>query len=208
MTETHPKSAAEVIFDLIIALLTPMFLPSSGNNVLLARSAATETVQAFRTHSPADYLVVAQIVAFGLASLDSLNRAMAQDLPVALVLRLRGSAAATHRAGEQNRRALAQSQARADAIPPPPENVPGAEEIAAISASLEVTRAKIAAASAPTRTAPNQAAPRSRPPRSRPLRSSLSRRRPPRFSPSRYRRQPPGPPLMQVASASIPGSAR
>jgi hypothetical protein len=50
--------------------------------------------------------VIAQIIAFGIAILDSLNRSIEADLPIAQILRLRANAASLGRLAEQFRRAL------------------------------------------------------------------------------------------------------
>jgi hypothetical protein len=148
MTETQPAST--VFMDLIVAFLAPMFLAVSGGDIHYARAAATETVNAYRAESHADLLLVAQIVAFGLAALASLSLSMASDLPIALSLRLRGSAASSQRAGDQCRRARTQTRPepaaqlasrRRDDDPFPDE----ATIIANVKAVREQARAAVAA---------------------------------------------------------------
>ena len=102
-TLLHP---ADVFTHLIITYLTPMFLATTGGDIQYARMAATEAVNAYAARDPIDLLSIAQIIAFGLAILNSLSRSMAENLPIALVLRLRGNAVSLGRAAERCRRAL------------------------------------------------------------------------------------------------------
>jgi outer membrane biosynthesis protein TonB len=115
---TEPKSVSTIFLDLIVAFLAPMFLSDTGGDVAYARAAAIETVNAYRAETQTDLLSVAQIIAFGLAALGSLSLAMADNLSISLTLRLRANAAASHRAAESSRRALA--QARPGGVQPPP----------------------------------------------------------------------------------------
>jgi hypothetical protein len=108
---TDSTAAHTVFLDLIVAFLAPMFLAVTGGDINLARAAAIATVSAYRAETHADILTVAQIIAFGIAALGSLSLAMADDLSIALILRLRGNAVSASRAGEQCRRALANSPA-------------------------------------------------------------------------------------------------
>jgi hypothetical protein len=109
----HPS---DILVSLLVTLLAPTFL-GVGGDVGLARLAAIETLSAYRARNPADLLAVAQIVAFGLAALGSLSVSLADGIAISMTLRLRGNANACNRSAEQNRRALARSQAD---NPPPP----------------------------------------------------------------------------------------
>jgi hypothetical protein len=110
------RGPADVLIHLIIILLTPMFLAVAGGDPRLARMAATEALHAYGTKNLADLIAIAQIIAFGLAVLDSLGRSMADAVPDRLVLRLRGNATGLNRAAEQCRRTLRSAQP-ADAAP-------------------------------------------------------------------------------------------
>ena len=77
-----------------------MFLATAGGDVQYARLAATEAVKAYKAQQHVDLLYIAQIIAFGLAILDSLNRSMADNLSVTQVLRLRSNAASLSRAAD------------------------------------------------------------------------------------------------------------
>jgi hypothetical protein len=102
-TPFHP---ADILLNLIVTLLAPMFLCASDGDIRFARMAAIETINGYRAQNHAGLIAVAQIVAFGLAALGSLSLSMADDLSVSMTLRLRGNANALNRSAEQNRCAL------------------------------------------------------------------------------------------------------
>jgi hypothetical protein len=135
---TTPRPA-DIFLHLIITFLTPMFLATTNGNVLQARAAATAAVAAYTTRNQTDLLPVALIIALGLAILDSLSRSMDDNLPVNLVLRLRGNVASLGRLAEQCRRALP-----ADTTPdhPAPAVDPAAERRRQEDALAAVTRAE------------------------------------------------------------------
>jgi hypothetical protein len=104
---TNPESnPTEIFLNLIVSFLTSMFLTAAGGNVEHARIAAAASVNAYTARNPADLLPIAQLIAFTLVILDSLDRSMDDNLPIALVLRLRGNAVSLGRLAEQCRRAL------------------------------------------------------------------------------------------------------
>jgi hypothetical protein len=107
---TTKRGPADVLIHLIITCLTPMFLAVAGGDPRIARMAATEALHAYGTKNLADLIAIAQIIAFGLAVLDSLGRSMADAVPDRLVLRLRGNATGLNRAAEQYRRTLHNAQ--------------------------------------------------------------------------------------------------
>jgi hypothetical protein len=148
---TDPNPTSNVFLDLIVAFLAPMFLAVTGGDINQARAAAIATVNAYRAETHADILTVAQIVAFGIAALGSLSLAMADDLSISLILRLRGNAVSASRAGEQCRRALASSPMRTT---PDAVTKPYLDE-ATITAQLEQVRQQAAARTEP-KPAPQQ----------------------------------------------------
>jgi hypothetical protein len=119
-TQTDPTAAtfgvdirihpADILINLIVTFLAPMFLGASGGDIALARMAAFETVNAYRMGNHADLLAIAQIVACGLAALGSLSLSMADDISLSMTLRLRGNANALNRSAEQNRRAVGEGR--------------------------------------------------------------------------------------------------
>jgi hypothetical protein len=124
MTETTPsltQRPSDTLLILIVSLLAPMFLGVTAGDIDLARQAATQTVNDYRTRDHADLIAVAQIVGFGLAALGSLSLSLADDISLSMALRLRGNAVSCNRAAEQNRCALLKSQPDESQTPPPAE---------------------------------------------------------------------------------------
>jgi hypothetical protein len=152
----HP---AQVLINLIVTLLAPMFLAAAGGNFDLARMAAAETIEAYRAETEADLIAIAQIIGFGLAALGSLSLSMEDNLSPSMTLRLRGNANACNRSAQQNRNALKDNrQDPPIAAPaPPPEADPDPEfneaEVLATVASTrqraEQNLARVAPAAAP-----------------------------------------------------------
>src|ERR1700678_3947042 len=105
MTETsiHP---ADIVMNLIVAFLPPMFLATTGGALSYARAAAIETVNAYTARNPADLLLIGQSIALGLAVLSSIGLSMAENIPINLILRLRGTPVSLHRASDRCRRAV------------------------------------------------------------------------------------------------------
>lgn len=97
---------SDVLLNLIVVFLVPMFLGASAGDVGFARMAAAETVNTYRARNHLDLVSVAQIIAFGLTALGSLSLSMADNLSLSMTLRLRGNAVALNRASEQTRRGL------------------------------------------------------------------------------------------------------
>ena len=117
--------SADILLNLVVIFLAPVFLSAANGDIALARLAAAETVNSYRANSQADLLAVAQIVAFGFATLGSLCLSMADDISLTMVLRLRGNANALSRSAEAHRRRLEKS--RADINQPPTRAHPPAQ---------------------------------------------------------------------------------
>ena len=150
-----PPNPAEVFMHLIITYLTPMFLATAGGDVQYARMAATEAVKAYKAQQHVDLLYIAQIIAFGLAILNSLNRSMADDLSVTQVLRLRSNAASLSRAAERCQRVLRDAPLDTDAsYYSSSEFDPEAERLneEAVFADIAAAEQRLAEVTAPART--------------------------------------------------------
>jgi hypothetical protein len=72
--------------------------------------AALETVNSYRARTHVDLIAVAQIIASGLAAVSSASLSMADDISLAMTLRLRVNANACDRSADRNRRALEKNQ--------------------------------------------------------------------------------------------------
>ena len=86
----------------IITLLTPMLLTATGGDRDQAEAAAIQTVNAYAARHPIELLLVAQSIAFGIATLSSVGLSMAENIPIQLMLRLRGNAASLSRGSENS----------------------------------------------------------------------------------------------------------
>lgn len=104
-TTTFPHPA-QILMNLIVTFLAPMFLGVTGGDAGLARAAAIETVNSYRAQNMSDLIAIAQMVAYGLAALGSLSLSFGEDLSLSMTLRLRGNANACTRSAEKNRRTL------------------------------------------------------------------------------------------------------
>jgi hypothetical protein len=113
-----PIHPSDILLNLIVAFLVPMFLSTSGGDIAFARMAAVETINAYRARNHVDLIAIAQVIACSLSALGSLGLAMADNLSLSMTLRLRGNAVALNRAADQNRRALRESHS-IDADPHP-----------------------------------------------------------------------------------------
>jgi hypothetical protein len=137
MSETaqtrHPTT---LLLNLIVTLLTPMFLAAAGDNLTFARQAATETLNAYRAETQSDLITIAKIIGFGLAALTALSLSMAEDLPLRTILRLHASANASDRSEHRNRQVLTQSQT----YQPPAPREPDIDEAALTAAAAEMKR--------------------------------------------------------------------
>jgi hypothetical protein len=94
--------------NLIVALLTPMFLWSTAGDIPLAHAAAAQTINAYGVKHRLGLITVAKIIAFDIATLSSLSQSMYEDVSMLLALRLRGNANSLDRSAERNRRLLEQ----------------------------------------------------------------------------------------------------
>jgi hypothetical protein len=134
MTQTNPsrdRRPTDILINLLVTLLAPMFLAAADGDVVFARIAAVETITEYRAHSQASLIRVANIIAFGIATLASLSQSMQDDVPIPLALRLRGNANALDRSAARNERALRASRPSvapepAAAEPPAAQTVPAA----------------------------------------------------------------------------------
>jgi hypothetical protein len=142
-----PLRSSDILIHLIVTMLTPMFLSAAGGDLNYARMAAAETVETYCGSTLGSLIVIAKIIAFGLAALGSLGLSMEDNLPIETILRLRADAASSDRAEHRNHRLLKQTQTeprRAPISPPPPvpaaDPDPGPDEAALIAAVAETQK--------------------------------------------------------------------
>jgi hypothetical protein len=163
MSETIPSSdpgvyrpSTNFLKSIVIALLARLFLWSCDGDPALARLAAAEALNEFGITGYRGLIIAARIIAFELAALSSLSLSMADDMPPALALRLRGNANSLDRATERNRQAL-EIHRRAARTPP--------VDVDAVAASVAETQKLVRTATACMQAAP----PSAKPPRPEPV---------------------------------------
>jgi hypothetical protein len=122
------------LVNLLIVMLTPVFLGPAGGDLRLARLGAQQVLLAFKAEHHADWLTIAQIVAFGLATVNTLCLSFVEDLPIQAVLRLNNSADRLSKAEMRHRKLRHEPVGQAVARPAPsiqPVPVPAATPPAA-----------------------------------------------------------------------------
>ncbi|MFO1024403.1 MAG: hypothetical protein U1E70_04385 [Acetobacteraceae bacterium] len=100
-------AADSIVRDQVFLALTPFFLEAAGGDPTQAREAAERMVDGYYPTSTEALLLIAQIVVYTLASLDSARcSASHPELPVSTHLRLRSNAGVMQRAAMQCRKTL------------------------------------------------------------------------------------------------------
>jgi hypothetical protein len=125
------RRPTDFLCNLLVTLLAPMFFAVTEGDLGKARIAAFETIVSYRAETHASLFCVAKIIAFGLATLGSLSLSMDDDLPIALILKLRSNANALDRSSDRNERAL--QGARAAPAPVPQQAQAERDEQAALA---------------------------------------------------------------------------
>jgi hypothetical protein len=156
MPQPAGETSPNLLLNVVVAFLAPMFLWSTGGNVTFAQLAAIETLDAYRATGPFSLITAARIIAFELAALSSLSQSMAEDLSLSMVLRLRGNANSMDRAAERNRRRLEQDCRIAEAELP--GEASAAEAVAEAQRMVQEANARIQVAQQPQAPAPVAAA--------------------------------------------------
>jgi hypothetical protein len=108
MSAPETASPDTNLVNLVLALLTPIFLWATEGDIRLAHIAAAQTLNEFRIANRLSLFTVAKIIAFDIATLSSLSLSMYEDVTMLLALRLRGNAISLDRSAARNRRTLDQ----------------------------------------------------------------------------------------------------
>jgi hypothetical protein len=133
-----PVHPSDILLEMIVAFLAPMFMTAACHDYRFARLAAMETMACYGARTQAELLNIAMIIGYSLTALDSLCLSMGDDLSLSMKLRLRSGANAANRSAQQNQRTLDQRQQQ----DPPPDFVAIPE--AEIEAAIARTRTKMA----------------------------------------------------------------
>jgi hypothetical protein len=135
------KSSA--FLETIIAFLLPYFT-NAARDIHDARSEIIDTLESYATRTRAELLQVAQIIAFGMTTLDILSEAKTTEMSMSMRIRFRGCANGLNRSTIQLEKAL--DRRLACDVPTAPElmrepinDVPDAQ----VQATIEQAQAKI-----------------------------------------------------------------
>ncbi len=158
-TRKTTRGASELLVNLVIALLAPMFLWSCEGDAALARAAAAETLNAYCAADNLTLIRAAKIVAFDLATLRSLSLSMFGETAASLALRLRGNAVSLDRAAERNRAALEQDRRSAALVAQADERTEADVAASVREAQLQVRQAQARAQAEPQPPQPRTPAP-------------------------------------------------
>ena len=112
-------TSTECLFDTVFSFMLPIFLVNAGGDVRLARQSIIDLLDAYQAATAAELVLVAQIISFSHAAMDSLVQSMRPGLADHFVLRYRNNATAMNRSAEQSRKALFRMQANR---PEPPQD--------------------------------------------------------------------------------------
>jgi hypothetical protein len=138
------KSSA--FLEAIIAFLMPYF---TGNaiDVHEARNEIIDTLASYATRTRAEFLQAAQIIAFGMTTLDVLAEAKTTEMSLSMRIRYRGCANGLNRSTIQMEKSLDKSLACDLPVAPEPIPDPLAEDlkVADVKAQIEQVQAKLAA---------------------------------------------------------------
>ncbi len=146
MSAPEPASLNTNLVNLVLALLTPMFLWATEGDIRLAHIAAAQTLKEFGTVHRLSLFTVAKIIAFDIATLSSLSLSMYEEVSMLLGLRLRGSAVSLDRAAARNRVVL-EKESRTAAPARAEDSVEAA--IAEAQRMVQEAKARIRAAATP-----------------------------------------------------------
>ncbi len=104
--EEAPQTSTDVMFQGILALLLPFFLPSAYGDVHAAGMTIIHLIEAFNAATPRELDLAGQIVILSSAATDSLQRSMTPDLPDNKVLGYRASAVSLTRSAARLQKTL------------------------------------------------------------------------------------------------------
>jgi hypothetical protein len=183
MSAPEPASLNTNLVNLVLALLTPMFLWATEGDIRLAHIAAAQTLKEFGLTHRLSLFTAAKIIAFDIATLSSLSQSMYEDVSMLLGLRLRGNAISLDRSAARNRvvldkerrsaaparaedsvdpaiaeaqRMVAEAKARVQAAAAPPAEAQPVAEPAAVAAPPPVSPSAAAPSAASSARTPAQ----------------------------------------------------
>jgi hypothetical protein len=133
------------ILDTVLGRLALLFLSGAAGDLTVARQATIKMLAAYHPETEDELRLAAEIISFSFHALEGLSQAAAPDMPLAKILRLRGSAVSLSRESHKAQRKLDQLQKdrRAGITPQPteqPTSEPTRPQIDKALALIEATR--------------------------------------------------------------------
>jgi hypothetical protein len=102
LAETLPAAVVETILTRLAAL----FLAGAAGDMTAAREAAAQTLASYNPRTEDELRLAANIIGFSSHALEALSQAAAPDMPLARIVRLRGSAVSLSRESFKAQRRL------------------------------------------------------------------------------------------------------
>jgi hypothetical protein len=103
---SRPGAITATALEKVLGFLAPLFMTGAQGDAAVAMAAAREILASYGPRNNKEIRLAALTIAFSFGALDSLSRAVAADLSVNQVLRLRGNANSLHRAAHKSQEAL------------------------------------------------------------------------------------------------------
>jgi hypothetical protein len=116
-----PKTLPAAVLETILTRLAALFLAGAAGDTAAAREAAAQMLSAYTPQTEDELRLAANTIGFSFHALEALGQAAGPDMPLAKILRLRGSAVSLSRESFKAQRRLDQLQkARREGIPAQP----------------------------------------------------------------------------------------
>ena len=107
---TVPTTISAAILETILIRLTALFLTGAAGNAITARHAASTMLAAYHPRTEDELRLAASIISFAFQALEALAQAATPNMPLARILRLRGSAVSLSRESSKAEHRLGQLQ--------------------------------------------------------------------------------------------------
>ena len=105
------KTLPDAILETVVTRLSALFLTGAAGDMTAARQAAAQMLSAYHSETDDELRLAANIISFSFQALEALGQAATPDMPLAKILRLRGSAVSLSRESHKAQRRLDKLQA-------------------------------------------------------------------------------------------------
>jgi hypothetical protein len=147
-------SLPAIILDTVLGRLALLFMTGANGDLSAARQAARQMLVAYHPETEDELRLAAEIISFSFHALEALSQAASPEMPLAKILRLRGSAVGLSREAHKSQRKLDHLQRNRHTEPAkpapiataqPPEPAPARPHIDKALDLIEATRQAMAA---------------------------------------------------------------